>query len=112
MQVSAIPCALAASLFLSATPAQAAVSGASATTEWTMRAGTSTTSAAVLKVKAFGKGKPDRIPCWTDTCGGQVNGGSYRCTSGGAKHNTWTPLRWEGKKRWVADQCVGFGRIA
>ena len=109
--MAAIPGALAASLLVTAAPAHASVAGASATKDWTLRAGTSTTSAAVLRVHAFGTGTPDRIPCWTSVCAGQVTGGSYRCTSGGAKHNTWTPLKWQGKKRWVADRCVGFGRI-
>ncbi|MFF8478070.1 hypothetical protein [Streptomyces sp. NPDC015414] len=35
----------------------------------------------------------------------------YGRRSSGAKHNTWTPLDWHGRKVWVADKCVGFGRV-
>ncbi|MCX5169879.1 hypothetical protein [Streptomyces antibioticus] len=100
-------------LFTTAPPAQAAeAGGAYASDEWNARASASTTSAVVVRVHALGKGNPDYIVCWDrERCRGQKKGGEYRCTSTGAKYKTWTPLNWRGRKVWVADQCVGIGRV-
>ncbi|GAA2483949.1 hypothetical protein GCM10010393_13510 [Streptomyces gobitricini] len=64
-----------------------------------------------MRVYPMGKGTPDAVPCW-DNCQPRVTGGKYRCTSSGKEYKTWAPLRYNGKKYWVADQCVSFGRIA
>src|SRR4051794_6973806 len=77
MRVAAIPGALAASLLIATiTPAQADAGGAYGGVEWNLRAGTSTTSTVILRVKKFGTGVPDRIPCWDSECSGGVTGGS------------------------------------
>ena len=105
--------ALVAGLLIATAPSAEAtdVGGAFAGHDWSARASASTTSAIVTRIHALGKGTPDFIVCWDNTCGGQKQGGSYRCTSGGAKYNTWRPLDWGGRKVWVADECVSFGRV-
>ncbi|MFI1660299.1 hypothetical protein ACH4ZU_36095 [Streptomyces sp. NPDC020472] len=104
---------LAAGLFVAMTPsAFADVSGAYSGVDWNVRASTSTTSTVLVRVHALGTGSPDRIPCYTSTCGGRVTGGSYKCSSAGATYNTWTPVNYNGRKGWVADRCVTLGRIA
>lgn len=104
---------LAAGLIVAMTPpASAAVSGAYSGVAWNVRASTSTTSTVLVRVHALGTGSPDKIPCYTSTCGGQVTGGFYKCGSGGGTYNTWTPLNYNGRKGWVADRCVTLGRIA
>ncbi|MFV2120485.1 hypothetical protein ACE14D_19420 [Streptomyces sp. Act-28] len=91
--------------------AHADVAGAFSGTEWTVRAQPTTASAAVLRVKPLHKGTPDTVECWNN-CSPQVQGGTYRCTSSGKQYKTWRPLKYNGRKYWVADECVSFGRIA
>jgi hypothetical protein len=112
MRKSAVPGAVAAALLLTAAPsAHADVSGAFGLSDWTVRAAPTTDSAALARIHALGHGHPDSVPCWVSNCTGQVKGRTYRCKSGGQQFNTWTPLNY-GRKGWVADKCVGFGRIA
>ncbi|MCD9878177.1 hypothetical protein [Streptomyces guryensis] len=112
-RIASLSGALVTGLILAAAPAAYADSaGAYAGHDWNARASASVTSAVVVHVHALDKGTPDRIICWGELCEGKKKGGTYRCTSGGAQHNTWTPLDWGGRKVWVADECVDFGRVA
>ncbi|MBJ6639213.1 hypothetical protein H4K36_17475 [Streptomyces sp. DHE7-1] len=106
--------ALTAGLLIATAPSAQAIGvpGASATHDWNARASASASSAVVVRVHAYGTGNPDYIVCWEkEHCAGKKTGSDYRCSSSGAKHNTWTPLDWHGRKVWVADKCVGFGRV-
>ncbi|MFG2111147.1 hypothetical protein ACGFRB_00655 [Streptomyces sp. NPDC048718] len=104
---------LTASLFTAVVPtAQADVAGAYGSTDWNLRASASTTARVIVRVHALGKGTPDSVACHDPQCRGQKTGDSYKCSTGGGTYNTWTPLLYNGKKGWVADQCVTLGRIA
>jgi hypothetical protein len=50
----------------------------------------------------------DTVRCWVYDCGGQVQGGTYRCSSGSAQRSLWTPVALNGRRAWVAHHCAGY----
>lgn len=52
----------------------------------------------------------DTIKCWLHDCSGKIKGGSYACTTGGARHRTWLPVRYFSthQRVWVPIKCGNY----
>ncbi|MFJ6542438.1 hypothetical protein ACWDO7_27875 [Streptomyces sp. NPDC003656] len=72
-----------------------------------IRSSASTSSSVVQTIT-----DPDtKVPCTTNPCTRDNDGGSYTCWSGGPSGNDWVKVTWGGKTGWVAILCVEGGRI-